>query len=100
MKKHFNKLVILGAILLGISLTGSAQIYVKIRPVHPVIVRTTAPGPHHVWVDEDWEEREGKYVAVGGHWVAPPHPGWHWVPGHWKRGPGGEWWVKGHWRRM
>ena len=76
MKKHFSKLVILGALLLGFSLAGSAQIYVKIRPVRPVIVRTEPPGPHHVWVDEEWEERNGRYEYAGGHWLPPPPPPW------------------------
>ena len=26
-----------------------------------------------------------------------PHPGWVWVKGHWRRGPGGWIWVAGHW---
>jgi hypothetical protein len=35
--------------------SASAQIYVKIRPVAPVIVQTPQPSPAHVWIDEDWE---------------------------------------------
>ena len=99
MKKHLSKIMILGAILLGISLAGSAQIYIKVRPVPPVIVRTAPPSPRHIWVDEEWEERNGRYEYAGGHWIEPPRPGAVWIPGHWKRGSHGEWWVRGHWRR-
>lgn len=100
MKKQLFKIGILSAIVLAISFTASAQVYVRIRPVAPVIVRTAAPSPRHVWVDEEWEERNGQYVYVGGHWAAPPHPGYAWVPGHWRRyGRRGERWVPGHWRR-
>jgi hypothetical protein len=99
MKNQLLKIAVFSAIVLAVSLSASAQIYVTVRPVVPVVVRPVAPSPAHVWVGEEWEGREGRYVYVGGHWAAPIHPGWIWVPGHWKREPRGEWWVAGHWRR-
>jgi hypothetical protein len=99
MKKYLSKLALLSVIALAVSFTASAQIYVKIRPSVPVIVRPAPPSPTHVWIDEEWEPRGGTYVYAGGHWASPPHPGWAWIPGHWKREGRGEWWVKGHWRR-
>jgi hypothetical protein len=99
MKKHLLKIAVLAAIVLAGSFSASAQIYVTVRPPVPVVVRPVAPSPAHIWIDEEWEERGGRYAYVGGHWAAPPHPGWIWIPGHWKREPRGEWWVKGHWRR-
>lgn len=100
MQKLLSRLTLASAIVLAMSFTASAQIYVKIRPVEPVVVRSAAPSPAHVWIGEEWEAREGKYVYVGGHWAAPPHPGWIWVAGHWKRhGRSGEGWVRGHWRK-
>ena len=87
-------------IALAISFSASAQIYVKVRPVAPVVVRTAAPSAAHIWIGEEWEPRGGTYAYVGGHWAAPPHPGWIWVPGHWKRHDRrGEVWVRGHWRK-
>jgi len=79
--------------------TSNAQIYVKVRPPRPPVVRVAAPSPHHVWIDEEWEPRGGAYVFTGGHWAEPPHPGGRWVPGHWKQTPRrGEVWMPGHWR--
>lgn len=100
MQKHLSRVAILAFIALIVSFTASAQIYVRIRPVAPVVVRTAAPSPAHVWVGEEWEPRNGQYVYVGGHWAAPPRPGSVWVPGHWRRHDrNGEEWIRGHWRR-
>ncbi len=41
--------------------SASAQIYVHVRPVARVVVRTEPPSPRHVWVNEDWRERNGRY---------------------------------------
>ena len=84
---------------LGAALQGSAQIYVSVRPAAPVIVRTAAPSPRHVWIGEEWEVRNGAYVHVGGHWAEPPHRGWILVPGHWTHDRRGHVWRPGHWRR-
>ena len=100
MQKILARTAILSVITLAVAFSASAQVYVKIRPVAPVIVRTAAPSPSHVWIGEEWESRGGQYVYVGGHWAAPPHPGWAWVPGHWKHHDRrGEVWIRGHWKR-
>jgi hypothetical protein len=100
MQKWISRIALLSVIVLAFSFSGSAQIYVRVRPVAPVIVRSAAPSPAHVWIGEEWEPRGGSYAYIGGHWAAPPHPGWIWVPGHWKRyGRNGEGWVRGRWRR-
>ena len=100
MKKHLGKLAILSVLAMALSLGASAQIYVKIRPTAPVVVHTERPSPSHVWVDEEWEWRNGRYEYAGGHWVAPPRRGMSWVPGHWTKYRHGGWqWVPGHWRR-
>lgn len=77
----------------------SAQVYVTVRPAWHHVERPVAPSPRHVWIDEEWEARNGAYVAVGGHWATPPHPGWVWIPGHWQRAHRGEYWRPGHWAR-
>lgn len=99
MKNFVQKAAFVVALILGISFAGSAQIYVSIRPTPPVIVRTAAPSPQHVWIGEEWEVRNGAYVHTGGRWEVPPHPGWAWRPGHWNHDNRGHQWVPGHWRR-
>ncbi|MGN6568725.1 MAG: hypothetical protein ACTHJ0_12265 [Flavipsychrobacter sp.] len=81
-----------------LSYHSNAQLIVNIRPARPVYVRPVAPSPRHVWVDEEWRERNGHYEFAGGHWVAAPRPGAMWVPGHWVRRPRGWFWRPGHWR--
>ena len=98
--KNIKRVLVVLAIALSCGAFGaSAQIYVKVRPEVPRFERPVAPSPRHIWVGEEWEPRGGAYVFVGGHWAEPPHPGWGWIPGHWKRGPRGDFWVAGHWRR-
>jgi hypothetical protein len=77
----------------------SAQIYVNVRPPRPVVVRTVAPSPAHVWIDEDWRERDGRYEFAGGRWEAPPHPGYHYRQGHWDHSGHGHQWKGGGWHR-
>jgi hypothetical protein len=78
--------------------TSSAQIYVSVHPRHDVVVRTPAPSPRHVWVDEEWRPQHGHYVYAGGYWAAPPRVGMVWVPGHWRDTRRGSIWIAGHWR--
>jgi YXWGXW repeat-containing protein len=102
MKKKVVKLAFLLALVIGAGSytnTASAQIYVSVRPEWHPVERPVAPSPRHVWIDEEWEARNGAYVAVGGHWAEPPHPGWIWVPGHWSHGDRGHYWHRGHWAR-
>lgn len=87
-------------ILAGLSFTASAQdVIVKVRPEIPRYERIVAPSPRHVWIEEEWESRGGRYVFTGGHWAVPPHAGWMWIPGHWKQHPRGWFWTPGHWAR-
>jgi len=101
-KVKLAKLAFLAMLMVGAGAftnSASAQVYVSVHPVWHPIVRTVAPSPRHVWIDEDWEWRDGAYVAVGGRWVEPPHPGWIWYPGHWRHGDRGHRWYPGHWGR-
>jgi hypothetical protein len=99
MKKLLSAIFVFAFFTMGISLSAAAQIYVKIRPAPPVVVRTVAPSPRHVWVEEEWRPNGNGYVYAGGYWAEPPHPGWIWIRGHWKRHERGDYWVPGHWRR-
>jgi hypothetical protein len=101
MKKYLIKWAFLVLVVGGVSFTAgsaSAQVYVKVRPVEPVIVRPERPSPRHVWIGEEWQVRDGGYVHTGGHWAEPPHRGWAWVPGHWSHDRRGHIWRPGHWR--
>ncbi len=97
--KGFRKSLLILAIALGCNIYSStAQIYIKVRPARPHYERVVAPGPRHIWVDEEWEPRGGKYVFVGGRWMAPPRERAVWVPGHWRQTKRGDIWIAGHWR--
>jgi len=101
MKKYLFKLFVLSAILVSISFSVSAQVYVRVRPVVPVMERPPRPSPVHVWINEEWEPNaNGHEYSYRGHWETPPHPGYIRRPGHWRRhGRDGQEWVPGSWRR-
>ena len=103
MKSNFFKLAVIAVMVIAASFTSSsasAQVYVTVRPTFAgPAARPVAPSRDHVWVDEDWEYRDGRYVAVGGHWIMPPHRGWIWVPGRWAHTRRGWQWMPGRWRR-
>lgn len=96
---RLSKLALALAFSLAFALNSTAQVEfsVRVRPPAPVIVRPAPPSPRHVWVNEDWEWRDGRYIFVGGHWIAPERAGAIWRPGHWARRPSGWVWVPGHW---
>ncbi len=91
-----KKIVLTFAMLVLGAFTANAQIFVTVRPFRPVVVRTVAPSPRHIWVDEDWVERDGRYVWVGGHWENP-RDGYRYNRGYWRKGDRGDYWVPGHW---
>ena len=97
MKKFVKGLMLASAVTLFAVATTNAQIVVRVRPVYhgPVVVRGEAPSPRHVWVEDEWAVRRGRYVRVAGHWEE--HPGGVWIAGHWDRRPGGWVWVEGRW---
>lgn len=102
MKRRIVQFAFLAILLIAagsVSNSASAQVYVSVRPEWHAVVRPVAPSAAHVWIDEDWEWRNGAYVAVGGRWALPPHPGWVWIPGHWAHGDRGHRWYSGHWAR-
>ncbi len=96
--KYRKLLLLLAMVLITAVNEGNAQIFVRVRPERPHYERVVAPSPRHVWIDEEWEIRGGKYVFVGGRWVEPPHARMIWVPGHWRNRPRGLVWVPGHWK--
>ncbi len=77
--------------------SASAQIYVHVRPIAPIIVRTAPPSPRHIWIGEDWHENNGHYEHVGGHWAEPPREGYQYQAGHWNHSRRGHTWQAGGW---
>ncbi|HZE83197.1 MAG TPA: hypothetical protein VE035_02765 [Puia sp.] len=100
MKSHLSKLAVMAFLSLAVGLSASAQVYVNVRPGFTRIEhRPPPPSRGHVWIDEDWTYRDGRYVSAGGHWAAPPRPGMVWVPGRWVHARRGWQWMPGRWRR-
>ena len=98
MKKTLGKLMLFSVIFFGTYWCASAQVYVTVRPLAPVVVQTARPGPYHVWVGEEWNEDGRGYKYSGGHWAAPPHEGDKWNQGHWNHDEHhGDNWVRGSW---
>ena len=98
MKKTLVKLMLFSALFFCACWSASAQIYVQIRPVSPVVVQTVRPSPAHVWIGEEWSEDGHGYKYAGGHWDTPPHPGDRWHEGHWNHHKDhGDNWVRGSW---
>jgi nitric oxide reductase large subunit len=101
MKRKLTKLLVLLVVIFSISLSVSAQIYVKVRPAVPIIVKPIKPSQEHVWIDEDWESNSNAYQYTGGHWEKPPHVGYIWKQGHWKHHNNrGDEWIHGSWRKQ
>ena len=99
MKKKLIKLLFLFVILFTVSFSAPAQIYVKIRPTFPVVVRSAPPSRTHVWINEEWEPRGNSYRYSGGHWERPPQRGYIRRPGHWRHSSRGDVWIRGSWGR-
>ena len=78
----------------------SAQFFVRIRPIAPVVVVPPIPSPRHVWIPGEWRwnRRRGEYIWRQG-FYAVPKPGRVWIEGRWVEGPEGSRWEPGYWRR-
>jgi hypothetical protein len=96
--KKLPTLMFLSFLVLGSSLSASAQVYVTIRPAAPVIVVTERPNPAYIWIGEEWIADGPTYKYVGGYWGKPPSAGYKYKPGYWSHSKGrGHHWVNGSW---
>lgn len=88
-------------LIFTVSLSASAQVYVRIRPIIPVTVSTRPAQPtrNHVWIDEEWQPRGRHYKYTGGHWQIPPRNGYIRKEGHWQKTKRGNRWILGSWRK-
>jgi len=91
-------------ILCGLVLTAGiadAQVAIRIGPP-PVRREVIPPRPrdHRDWVwQRGYNRWDGqRYVWVPGIYVAPPHRGARWIPGHYRHTRRGYIWIEGHWR--
>lgn len=100
MKKKLVRLLFLAGILFTVSGPAAAQIYVKIRPTIPVVVRSERPSRNHVWINEEWQPNGRGYRYSGGRWDTPPRRGYTWRQGYWKhnRRNHTQVWISGSWR--
>jgi WXXGXW repeat (2 copies) len=73
--------------------------YVSAAPPAPrVEYYGVAPYPGYFWIGGFWRWGPGGYVWAPGHWQAP-RAGFRWVPRHWERGPRGWHMAGGRWAR-
>jgi WXXGXW repeat (2 copies) len=99
------------AIVLGLSLSLGACVvaparpgyyggaYVAVAPPPPRVEYYGAPPyPGYFWIGGFWRWGPGGYFWAPGHWTAP-RPGFRWVPRHWVRGPRGWHMAGGRWAR-
>ena len=92
-----KKLVLVGAALMGVALTGCAvgNGYAAVRfgppPPPRYGVMGYAPGSGFVWTEGSWDWR-------GGRWLRPPHARAVWVAGYWREDHHQWRFERGHWR--
>ena len=98
MKKALLAASILLSSFLISSCISAQRVYVKVRPIAPVIIRPIAPSSGHFWIEPEWVWRGGRYEYVGGYWVAP-RVGHRYEPGYWRHRLRGDTWIGGGWRR-
>jgi len=103
MKRLLFSLGLIVIFLIAMPEKATAQFFVRIRPVAPVVVGVIppAPGPHYVWVKGHWRwnKHRNEYVWVEGHWIQARR-GHVWVEGYWEDVEGrGSRWIPGHWSR-
>lgn len=89
------------SILLALSQTADAAVFVRVAPPRPLVERPVRrPGPAFVWTAgyHRWTGRA--YVWVPGRWVAPPRVNAIWAPPRWEYVPAQHAYVfvAGFWR--
>ena len=98
MKKALLSLI-LAMSLAPAALMAQVGVVVRVAPPPPVVEHFGPPPHRGwVWVPgyQRWNGR--RYVWARGYWVHPPHPGSEWVAHHWEQREGGWVMVEGHWR--
>jgi len=107
MKKILKIFVLIAAVsLFGVTVSKAQSIAISVALHRPHEYdrnereRPNRPSPNHVWINEEWVVRGGRYVYQPGYWAPPPPRAATWVPGRWDPSPtwrGRYVWVAGHW---
>jgi len=72
---------------------------VPFKPEAPWMRPSPPPSKWHVWMPNEWQWRQGRYVSVPGYWMRPPNKNMRYVPGYWNRTREGWVWRQGHWSK-
>jgi len=100
MKKQILAAAFTSLVALSAMSSAQAQVIVRVGPPAPIVETVPPPPPEHpgwAWHNGYHRWDGGRYVWVPGYYAAPPHPGAHWVEGHWVARNGGWVWREGHW---
>lgn len=63
-----------------------------------VEVATARPSPNHVWVAGHWAWRGNQHVWMPGHWMMAPGSGYTYEQARWEQQNGAWVFIEGHWR--
>ncbi|MGH9510109.1 MAG: YXWGXW repeat-containing protein, partial [Terriglobales bacterium] len=93
--------VILTLVILSLSATSSAQLFISVNfgpPALPVYSQPLVPAVGYIWTPGYWAWSPGwGYYWVPGTWVLAPSPGLLWTPGYWAYDAGLFYWHPGYW---
>jgi len=92
--------LVLALVMLAVSLTSSAGIFLSIRiapPPLPLYEQPFCPGYGYIWTPGFWAYGDDGYFWVPGTWVLAPEPGLLWTPGYWGWGDGVFIFHEGYW---
>jgi hypothetical protein len=75
-----------------------AQTVIHIAPPAPIVENPGPPPEEgFVWINGYYRWDGDHYTWVTGHWMQAPHSGAHWVAHHWEERDGNWVLVEGHW---
>ena len=98
--KNFTRYSLLALLVLALSASSFAGVFVSVTiapPVLPVYTQPPCPGDGYIWTPGYWAWGPDGYYWVPGTWVVAPAPGLLWTPGYWGWGEGVYVWHPGYW---
>jgi len=73
------------------------EVFINASMPDPAYNRPPAPSPEQIWIEGEWQWRNGGYAWKTGYWT-PRDPHRVWVRGYWHQRQDGNWfWVDGYW---
>ena len=97
---RFVRCLVLALVVLAISASSFAGVFVSVNiapPVLPVYTQPPCPGDGYIWTPGYWAYGDDGYYWVPGTWVVAPQPGLLWTPGYWGWNGGVYLWHAGYW---